>query len=55
MQPALPPPRRGPAERVQAWIVTGPVGHFYSVVADLSVFFARSGVTRARRRLSGER
>jgi hypothetical protein len=36
--PAL---RRAPGERLAAWLVTGPVGHLYSVVADLAVFGAR--------------
>ena len=44
-------PRRGPGERLAAWLVTGPLGHLYSVVADLTVYFARWMVQRARRRL----
>lgn len=48
-------PRRGPLERALAWVVTGPLGHLYSVVADLAVFAARSLVGRARRRLQGRR
>lgn len=46
-------PRRGPFERGLAWVVTGPLGHLYSVVADLLVFGARSVVGRARRRVRG--
>ena len=34
-------PARAPAERLQAWLVTGPLGHLWSVVADLAVFVAR--------------
>ena len=54
MPTAFPPPRRGPAERLQTWVVTGPPGHLYSVVADLTIFFVRSLYARAQRRLSGE-
>jgi len=42
---------RGPVERLSAWLVTGPLGHLYSVVADLAVYFARSRFQRAKRRL----
>ena len=38
--------RRRPAERLLAWLVTGPLGHLYSVVADLTIM----AVTEARRR-----
>jgi hypothetical protein len=36
-----PPVHRGPAERLQAWVVTGPLGHLWSVAADLGVFWLR--------------
>ncbi len=57
-----PNPRRGRAERLLAWVFTGPLGHFYSVAVDLLVFAARSLAGRAQRwvlqaagrRLSGE-
>jgi hypothetical protein len=39
-------------QRFQTWLYIGPLGHLYSVVADLTVFFVKSGATRARRRLS---
>ncbi|MBA2439342.1 MAG: hypothetical protein H0V50_01555 [Thermoleophilaceae bacterium] len=55
MPATLGEPRRGRAERLQAWIVTGPLGHLYGTVADLAVFAAESLVTRARRRLRGGR
>jgi hypothetical protein len=42
---------RGLAERAAAWVITGPLGHLYSAVADLAVFFVRSVIGRARRRL----
>jgi hypothetical protein len=44
------PLRRDPAERVQAWLVTGPLGHLWSVLADITVLFARYGLSRFRRR-----
>lgn len=47
----VPRPRRGPLERLAAWLVTGPAGHLYSVVGDLAVYFARWMVQRAKRRL----
>ena len=45
--------RRGPAERVAAWLYTGPLGHLWSTAADLGSFFFRSLLTRAQRRLPG--
>ena len=47
------PPRRRPAERLAAWLVTGPLGHLYSAVADLAVFGARSLRARVRRGRTG--
>ena len=47
------PPRRGAAERLAAWLVTGPLGHLYSAVADLAVFGARSLRGRLRGRSRG--
>ena len=44
--------RRRLAERIQAWVVTGPLGHLYSVVVDLGVFFVKSALTRAQNRSS---
>jgi hypothetical protein len=41
--------RRDSRERLAAWLVTGPLGHLYSVVADLALF----GVALLRRRLAG--
>jgi hypothetical protein len=40
-------------ERIAAWIVTGPLGHLWSVVADVAVLLARyawSRVLKAGRR-----
>jgi len=45
-----PPLKRAGTERLAAWLVTGPVGHFYSVVADVSVFGARLLARRVRGR-----
>jgi hypothetical protein len=36
--------------RLAAWIVTGPVGHLYGGLADLTALLARAGLTRLRRR-----
>jgi hypothetical protein len=45
--------RRGPGERLAAWIYTGPLGHFWSTAADLACFsLAR---VRARRRRDDQR
>ncbi len=42
-------PSRGARERLQAWVVTGPLGHLWSVVADLAVFVADELRKKARR------
>jgi hypothetical protein len=42
--------RRDPAERAQAWLVTGPLGHLWSAVVDIAVALARYGFSRLRRR-----
>jgi hypothetical protein len=42
--------RRDPAERAQAWLVTGPLGHLWSALADIVVLLARYGAARLRRR-----
>jgi hypothetical protein len=41
--------RRGPVERFAAWVVTGPLGHLWSVLADVVVLWARWGWSRLRR------
>lgn len=43
--------RRGPLERLAAWLHTGPLGHLYSVAADVTEYFLRWIVRRAKRRL----
>ena len=35
-------------DRLVAWIVTGPLGHLWSVLADLAVLFARYGWSRLK-------
>jgi hypothetical protein len=40
---------RGPAERLSAWIFTGPLGHLWSVLADVAVLWARYGLFKARK------
>jgi hypothetical protein len=42
---------RGRAERLAAWLYTGPLGHLYGVLADLTQLWARYGLHRLRRRL----
>jgi hypothetical protein len=44
------PFRRSPPERLQAWLVTGPLGHLWSVLADVTILLARYGIARLRRR-----
>jgi hypothetical protein len=38
------------ARRLAAWLVTGPVGHLYGGVADLTALLARYALARARGR-----
>jgi hypothetical protein len=40
--------KRSPAERLQAWLVTGPAGHLWSAVADAVVLLVRTGIARWR-------
>jgi hypothetical protein len=40
----------GARRRLAAWIVTGPVGHLYGGVADLTALLARAAWARARGR-----
>jgi hypothetical protein len=40
----------GARRRLAAWIVTGPVGHLYGGVADLTALLARYALARARGR-----
>jgi hypothetical protein len=41
--------RRKPAEKLHAWLVTGPLGHLWSALADMAVFWARYLAHRVRR------
>jgi hypothetical protein len=43
-------PRRPVAEQLQAWIVTGPIGHLWSAGADITLIWARYVANRARGR-----
>ena len=43
------------ASALAAWLITGPLGHLYSAVADLGVFGVRSLRTRVRGRVGGDR
>jgi hypothetical protein len=40
-----------PTDRLAAWLVTGPVGHFWSAVADIAVLWTRYLWARARERV----
>jgi hypothetical protein len=39
---------RGAAERLQAWVFTGPLGHLWSVMVDVAVLWAHYGLFKAR-------
>lgn len=41
---------RAPAERALAWLYTGPLGHLYGVLADVTVLWARYAASRLRKR-----
>jgi hypothetical protein len=41
--------RRPVTEKLQAWIVTGPLGHLWSALADMTLIWVRYLVHRARR------
>ena len=43
---------RGPVERACAWLLTGPLGHLYAVLADICVMAARQLALAARRRIA---
>jgi hypothetical protein len=45
------PLRRGPAERLAAWIYTGPLGHLYGASADIASLWVRWVYASAVRRL----
>jgi hypothetical protein len=45
----VPPVRRPATEKLRAWIVTGPIGHLWSALADMAVIWARYLAHRARR------
>ncbi len=40
--------RSDAGERLQAWIVTGPLGHLWSALADMAVIWARYLANRVR-------
>jgi hypothetical protein len=42
---------RSAARELAAWLVTGPLGHLYSAVADITLLWLRYGRTLAARRL----
>jgi hypothetical protein len=46
----LAPVRRPAAEKLQAWIVTGPPGHLWSALTDMVLIWVRYLAHRARGR-----
>jgi hypothetical protein len=42
------PAQRSPAEKLAAWLYTGPLGHLWSVMADVVVLWVRYGAFKAR-------
>jgi hypothetical protein len=42
---------RSPREKASAWIVTGPLGHLYGTLADLTVLWAQWAAARVRARV----
>jgi len=42
--------RRPAAEQLQAWIVTGPIGHLWSAMVDITLIWARYLAKRVRGR-----
>jgi hypothetical protein len=45
---------RGPRERLQAWLVTGPLGHLYGTLADVTLLWGSWALTRVRARVRGD-
>jgi hypothetical protein len=44
------PLRRRPGERLAAWLYTGPLGHLYGTVADVTAAWTRYAADRLRAR-----
>ena len=42
---------RHPPERLQAWFVTGPLGHLYGGLADMTLLWGSWGFARVRARV----
>jgi hypothetical protein len=47
------PLARPRAERLLGWLYTGPLGHLYSAVADITVLWLRWAALRLRERAKG--
>ncbi len=43
---------RGPRERALAWLYTGPLGHLWSAVADITTLWLIWAVPRVRARVN---
>jgi hypothetical protein len=48
MAPSALEGRRSPAERLLAWLFTGPLGHLYGTLMDLAGLWISYGARRAR-------
>ena len=44
-------PRRSPTEKLAAWVVTGPFGHLYGTLADITTLWSRWAFSRVRAKL----
>ena len=42
---------RPPSEKVAAWLVTGPLGHLYGTVADITMLWVGWMLSRVRARV----
>jgi hypothetical protein len=42
---------RSARERVTAWLVTGPLGHLYGTLADITLLWTRWAASRVRARV----
>jgi hypothetical protein len=43
--------RRRPREKLAAWLTTGPLGHLYGTLADITLLWVRWGASRVRARV----
>lgn len=43
--------RRRPTEKAAAWVVTGPFGHLYGTLADITMLWSQWAFSRVRARV----